>query len=140
MATQKRLLFLCITLLAFTSFTTFQGNYVGEWQKKGTGEISFLTLSPDGFATLQIGRKIIGGKAYNYQGVKCAMKYKINKGTFPTAIDLIATEVRSGREITRLKGIVKMNSPNEMQIELVLGGVSRPTSFSSKAVLLKRTR
>lgn len=137
----KKLLFACATLLILFSFTAPKGEHVGKWKGKDKGDIGFLTLTEDGYATFEFNGQIMGGKSYNHQGTNAAMKYTVNYGTSPTSIDFIIVNNKEKAEMGRLKGIIKMKSRNEMQMALKFGGGSgRPTNFSTDAIVFNRVK
>jgi hypothetical protein len=137
----KRLSFALITLLLIYSFTAPSGEHVGRWKGKDKGDIGFLTLTSDGYATFEFNGQTMGGKSYDHQGVKAAMKYTVNNGTSPKAIDFIIIDKRADEELGRLKGIINMKSKNEMQMAITFGGGSgRPTDFSTDAIVFDRVK
>ncbi|PTX62970.1 hypothetical protein C8N46_102371 [Kordia periserrulae] len=137
----KKLSFALVALMLLFSFTAPGGDYVGKWKGKDKGDIGFLTLTSDGYATFEFNGQTMGGKSYNHQGINAAMKYTVNSGTNPKGIDFIIMDNESKREMGRLKGIIKMNSRNEMQMALTFGGgYGRPTDFSKDAVVFNRVK
>lgn len=141
MKTLKKLAFAVVTLLLLFSFTAPEGQHIGKWKGKDKGDIGYLTLTDDGYATFEFNGQTLGGKSYDHQGRKAAMKYKVNTGTSPTSIDFIIIEQSSKDELGRLKGIINMLSRNEMQMALRFGGgAGRPTDFSEDAIVFKRVK
>lgn len=137
----KKLSFALITLMLLFSFTAPDGQHVGKWKGKDKGDIGFLTLTEDGFATFEFNGQTMGGRSYNHQGVNAAMKYTVNNGTSPTSIDFIIYDNDAKEELGRLKGIIKMNSRNEMQMAMTFGGGSgRPSDFSEDAIVFNRVK
>lgn len=137
----KKLSFALVTLMLLFSFTAPESEHVGRWKGQDKGDIGFLTLSKDGYATFEFNGQTLGGKSYDHQGRKAAMKYTVNNGTSPKAIDFIIVENKSGDELGRLKGIINMKSRNEMQMALRFGGgAGRPTDFSEDAIIFNRVK
>ncbi|WP_298420371.1 hypothetical protein [uncultured Kordia sp.] len=137
----KKLSFALITLMLLFSFTAPNGEHVGKWEGEDKGEIGFLTLTEDGYASFEINGQVVGGRSYNIQGVNASMKYTVNNGMSPTGIDFIIIDSDSKEELGRLKGIIKMRSRNKMQMAMTFGGGSgRPTDFSEDAIVFKRVR
>lgn len=137
----KKLSFALVTLLLLYSFTAPGGEHVGKWKGKDKGDIGFLTLSAEGYATFEFNGQIMGGRSYNHQGVNAAMKYTVNNGTSPTSIDFIIIDNDAKEELGRLKGIIKMNNRNEMQMAMTFGGgTGRPTDFSADAIVFDRVK
>lgn len=137
----KKLSFALITLMLLFSFTAPTGQHVGKWKGEDKGEIGFLTLTEDGFATFEFNGQTMGGKSYSHQGVNAAMKYTVNNGTTPTSIDFIIFDNDKKEELGRLKGIIKMKSRNKMQMAMTFGGGSgRPTDFSEDAITFNRVK
>ncbi|WP_298511582.1 hypothetical protein [uncultured Kordia sp.] len=137
----KKLSFALVTLMLLFSFAAPEGNHVGKWKGQDKGEIGFLTLTSDGYASFEIGGQVVGGRSYAMQGVNAAMKYTINNGVTPTGIDFIIIDNGSKKELGRLKGIIKMKSNDEMQMAMTFGGgTGRPTDFSTDAIVFKRVK
>ena len=113
----------------------------GKWKGKDKGDIGFLTLSSEGYATFEFNGQIMGGRSYDHQGVKAAMKYTVNNGTSPKSIDFIIIDLSSDEELGRLKGIINMKSRDEMQMALTFGGgAGRPTDFENDAIVFNRMK
>ncbi|KAB8152199.1 hypothetical protein EZY14_014215 [Kordia sp. TARA_039_SRF] len=137
----KKLSFALVALMLLFSFTAPGGDHVGKWKGKDKGDIGFLTLSSDGYATFEFNGQTMGGKSYNHQGTTASMKYTVNNGMSPAGIDFIIVEKASKKELGRLKGIIKMKSRNEMQMALTFGGgYGRPKDFSTDAIVFNRVR
>ncbi|WP_420573894.1 hypothetical protein [Kordia sp.] len=137
----KKLSFALVTLMLLFSFTAPEGDHIGKWKGQDKGDIGFLTLSSDGYATFEFNGQTLGGKSYDHQGRKAAMKYTVNTGTTPTSIDFIIVESKSKKELGRLKGIIKMNSRNEMQMAMTFGGgTGRPKDFTKDAIVFDRVK
>lgn len=137
----KKLSFALLTLMLLFSFTGPGGEHVGKWKGKDKGDIGFLTLSADGYATFEFNGQIMGGKSYDHQGTKAAMKYTVNNGTSPAAIDFIIIDKKADEELGRLKGIIDMKSRDEMQMAITFGGgAGRPTDFSVDAIVFDRMK
>ena len=137
----KKLSFALVTLLLLFSFTAPDGEHVGKWKGKDKGDIGFLTLSSEGYATFEFNGQIMGGRSYDHQGVKAAMKYTVNNGTSPKSIDFIIIDLSSDEELGRLKGIINMKSRDEMQMALTFGGgAGRPTDFENDAIVFNRMK
>ena len=136
----KKLSFALITLLLLFSFTA-PDDHVGKWKGQDKGDIGYLTLTTDGYAVFEFNGQTLGGKSYDHNGTKAAMKYTINSGTSPKAIDFMIIDNSSKRELGRLKGIIKMKSRDEMQMALRFGGAAgRPTDFSEDAIVFRRVK
>ncbi|MEM6686205.1 MAG: hypothetical protein AAF617_10505 [Bacteroidota bacterium] len=137
----KKLSLALVTILMLFSFTAPEGDYVGKWKGKDKGDIGYLTLSSDGYATFEFNGQILGGKSYNHQGTSASMKYTVNKGVSPASIDFMIINNGTKKELGRLKGIIKMNSRNEMQMAIRFGGgAGRPTDFSTDAITFSRVK
>ncbi|WP_046744720.1 hypothetical protein [Kordia zhangzhouensis] len=137
----KKLCFALATLFFLFSFTAPEGEHVGRWKGKDKGDIGYLTLTSEGYATFEFNGQTMGGKSYNHQGVNAAMKYTVNYGTSPASIDFIIVDNKDNEEMGRLKGIINMKSRNEMQMALRFGGgAGRPTDFSVDAIVFNRVK
>lgn len=137
----KKLSLALVTLLLVYSFTAPSGQHIGKWKGKDKGEIGFLTLSSDGYATFEAEGKITGGKSYQVGEMIASMKYIVDNGTSPIAIDFIIIDNSNDKELGRLRGIIKMKSKNEMQMAMTFGGGSgRPTDFENDAIVFDRVK
>lgn len=137
----KKIALALITLVFLYSFTAPDEAHVGKWKGKDKGDIGFLTLTSDGYATFEFNGQTMGGKSYDHQGVKAAMKYTVNNGTSPAAIDFIIMDLKADAELGRLKGIINMKSRNEMQMAITFGGgAGRPTDFTVDAIVFDRVK
>ncbi|WP_375241804.1 hypothetical protein [Lacinutrix sp.] len=137
----KKLSFVLVALLILCSFTISEGEHVGRWKGKDKGDIGFLTLSSEGFATFEFNGQEMGGKSYDHQGVTASMKYVVDYKSSPTAIDFIIIDNSTDTELGRLKGIINMKSSDEMQMAMTFGGgTTRPTDFSTDAIVFNRVK
>lgn len=138
----QKLSWIAITFLLITSFTTVkEGELVGTWKGADKGDIGFLTFSADGFATFEIEGQTMGGKSFDMQGISAQMRYTIDASALPASIDFIISKQDTYEELTRMKGIYEMNTPDELHIALAFGaGKSRPIDFSTDNVMFYRVK
>lgn len=138
----KRFSLLLISILLFSSFTIdADKTYVGKWKGEDKGDIGFLTLSHDGYATFEIGEQTMGGKSFNQQGVDASMKYTVGTSSKPYSIDFIIINNTENKELGRLKGIIEMTDSNTMKMAMTFGGgTTRPTDFSADAITFNRAK
>ncbi|WP_241148001.1 hypothetical protein [Lacinutrix jangbogonensis] len=120
------------------SFTVSDSEYVGKWKGKDKGDIGFLTLSSEGYSTFEFNGQSMGGKSYDHQGKKAAMKYTIDDKTSPASIGFIIIDNESNTEMGRIKGILEMKSSDELQMAMAFGGGTRPTDYSKDAIVFNR--
>jgi uncharacterized protein (TIGR03067 family) len=126
--------------LLITSFTAVKEELlVGKWKGEDKGGIGFLSLSADGFATFEMNGQTMGGKSFDMSGVIATMRYSTDATTAPASIDFIIYEEATYKEISRLKGIYKMNTPDKLQIALMFEeGRGRPDDFSTDNIMFYR--
>ncbi|MEJ6791258.1 MAG: hypothetical protein QNK89_00570 [Lacinutrix sp.] len=137
----KKLSFVLVALLFLCSFTISEGEHVGRWKGKDKGDIGFLTLSSDGFATFEFIGQEMGGKSYDHQGVKASMKYIVDYNNSPASIYFIIIDKSTDTELGRLKGIIKMNSSDEMNMAITFGGgPGRPTDFIDDSIIFSHVK
>jgi uncharacterized lipoprotein YehR (DUF1307 family) len=138
----KQLSLVAITLSLMTSLTAVKEDaLVGRWKGKDKGDIGFLTLSADGFATFEMDGQIMGGKSFDMRGVSAHMRYTVDATTEPAAIDFIIYKDETYNELNRLKGIYEMNTPDELHLALTfVGELGRPGNFSTDNVMLYRVK
>lgn len=105
----KRFSILLSALLLFCSFSFLVANktYIGKWKGKDKGDIGFLTLTKDRYATFEFDGEIMGGKSYNHQGVTAALKYRVNTKKNPATIDFIIWDKKKAIEVGSLKEFLK---------------------------------
>ena len=136
----QKLSLIVIILLLLNSFTAvIDEALVGRWKGKEKGDIGFLTLSADGFATFETEDQIMGGKSFKMRGVTASMRYSFNATTVPATIDFIIYEDQTHNELTRLRGIYEINTRDELHLALTFGeGMDRPVDFSTDNVMFYR--
>ena len=77
----KALSLTAVIFMFLTSFTALVGDspHVGRWKGEDKGDMGFLELTSDGYATFEFEGQKMGGKSYVSDGVELAMTYKIDK-------------------------------------------------------------
>ncbi|RZN79935.1 MAG: hypothetical protein EVB11_12100 [Winogradskyella sp.] len=137
----KRLSLFLGAFLIFCSFTIeADKSYIGKWKGKDKGDIGFLTLTKDRYATFEFDGEIMGGKSYNHQGITAALKYRVNTKKDPYRIDFIIWDKKKAIEVGKLRGILKMNSNDEMQMAINFSGSNnRPTDFLIDSITFLRS-
>lgn len=137
----KKLSLALATLVLLLSFTTPKEEYIGKWKGQDKGDIGFLTLTDDGYALFEFNGQIMGGKSYNHQGIDAYMRYTVNTGISPAGIDFIIYTKKDNKELARMKGIIEMDSSDELHLALTFGdGSSRPTDFSKDDIVFNRVK
>jgi hypothetical protein len=138
----QKLSLIAITLLLMTSFTTvIDEALVGRWKGMEKGDIGFLILSVDGFATFETEDQIMGGESFKMRGVNASMRYSFNATTVPATIDFIIYEDETYNELTRLRGIYEINTRDELHLALTFReGMDRPVDFSADNVMFYRVK
>jgi hypothetical protein len=138
----QKLSLLAITLLLMNSFTVVKDEVlVGRWKGKEKGDIGFLTLSADGFATFEMDGQIMGGRSFDLRGVIVNMRYSVDATAATASIDFIIYENETNNELSRLKGIYEMNTPDELHLALTFGGgLERPEDFSTNDLMFYRMK
>jgi len=131
------LFFILFLLCAFTS--NKDKRYIGKWKGQDKGDIGFLTLTKDRYATFEFGNEIFGGRSYKHGTINASLKYKVNIKTTPYEINFIIWDKKKAIEVGRLRGILKLNNDNEMQMAINFSGSKvRPTNFSSDNITFTR--
>ncbi|TCK68649.1 hypothetical protein DFQ05_0157 [Winogradskyella wandonensis] len=135
----KKLALLFSVLFLFSSFNIDSDkSYVGKWKGKDKGDIGFITLSSDNYATFEFEGRVMGGKSYMQQGLNAAMTYTVDESTKPYKIDFIMINKENNSELGRLLGIINMITPDEMEMAIGFDGSSRPSDFSSNNITFYR--
>ncbi|MFL9844774.1 hypothetical protein [Flavobacterium rhizosphaerae] len=131
-----KVLLLLLAAATLTSFTYSQAkefDIVGTWQATNNDQKFILTFDKEGYATLQKGGEIIGGKEFTLYGEKGSMTYKLNYAKDPDEIDITIRQNSTGREKV-IKGIFKVISLDEMLLAMDFD--NRPANFDSAEVRL----
>ncbi|MFK7951138.1 MAG: hypothetical protein AB8G11_26390 [Saprospiraceae bacterium] len=136
----KKSLFTVLILTSLFSFTTTESSYVGKWKGQDKGEIGFLILDNDGYIKIEFEEQTIGGKSFYQNNVELSMKYVVNDFVFPSSIDLIIVRNSDDKELRRMKGIVSLESNDEMLIALNFDGTERPKDFLKDAITFNRVK
>ncbi|PQJ32369.1 hypothetical protein BST92_10715 [Nonlabens arenilitoris] len=138
----KALSLTAVLFMFLTSFTALVGDspHVGRWKGEDKGDMGFLELTSDGYATFEFEGQKMGGQSYVSDGVELAMTYKIDKKQSPAHIDFIMIDKSTDAERGRLKGIIEMKSHDQMHLAIGFGGGSRPTDFTVDALLFSRVK
>ena len=132
---------ICVSFLLLAFTTTKDQRYVGKWKGQDQGDIGFLTLSEDRYATFQFEDGIWGGRKYKHGGIIASLKYKVNTNKTPSEINFIIWDKKKAIEVGRLRGIIKLNGDNEMQMAINFSGsTSRPKDFSTNNITFKRVK
>jgi len=116
-----------IILILISSFTHSDNKLIGKWKNDNDGSVTYYTFDKEGYATIENNEIAIGGRSSISNGVKFKMTYVVNYETTPIELDIISTDLSTGAEITRMKGIVEFISADK--IKMLLGTESRPTEF-----------
>lgn len=131
------LIFIFLQLCAFTSDK--DKRYIGKWKGQDKGDIGFLTLTKHRYATFEFNNEIWGGRTYNHGTINASLRYKVNTKTTPYEINFIIWDKKKAIEAGRLKGILKFNNDNEMQMAINFSGSSqRPKDFSKDNITFFR--
>lgn len=134
-------LFALLTFTLLFSFTTIENDHIGKWKGQDQGEIGFMTLSDDGYATFEFDGQSMGGKSFTQGDVDMAMKYVVNYDVAPVAIDFIIIRNSDDKELNRMEGIIDLKSKNEMEIAVNFGDrTGRPEDFSVDAIVFNRVQ
>lgn len=137
----KKLLLL-LFLLPLISFNTLDSDFkiVGKWKGEDKGDIGYLILDKEGYATFEFNGLNMGGKEYEQDGIKAKMEYALNQDTKPMQLDFIITVLETG-EINKMQGIVEFEGKDRMHLSLAFGEQKRPTDFSgSNSIYFNRVK
>ncbi|AGC77672.1 uncharacterized protein (TIGR03067 family) [Nonlabens dokdonensis] len=136
----QRLGFVMVSLLLLSSFTTAQEKLVGKWKGQDKGDIGYLILTEDGYATFQLEDQVFGGKSFEMRGVTSKMTYEIDRSQYPNAIDFIITNTDNNKELGRMYGIIQMLSEDELQMAMNFETKERPADFSKDQIVFERMK
>ena len=139
MKTFKKTFFLLLFICSLTSFTKLS-SYTGKWKGEDKGDIGFLTLSKDGFASFETNGRIMGGKSYKMKEIDASMTYEIKTNITPNTIDFIIHNNSTKTEIGRMRGLVELESNDKLKLTIGFGGAKRPTDFSKDAITFDRVK
>ena len=129
-------LFLCIPLLSF-QFNKGVTDFVGKWTGEDNGQVGSIVFDEEGYASIEVGGEILGGKNFELNGKKGSMTYEINTNAKPIEVDFVIKIQETG-EVKKMFGIAEFKDKNNMIFALGFTGV-RPTEFNdNNAINLKR--
>ena len=120
-------------LSSFGQVDTKEFNIAGIWQATSNEQKFILTFDKEGYATLQKGNDIIGGKEFTMNGEKGCMTYKLDYTQKPVQLDIIITQLSTGGKKV-IMGILKIISEDEFL--LTMNPNTRPTDFEADDVKL----
>jgi hypothetical protein len=132
-------IFILLFVLPIMSMTIETDNslFIGNWIGNDKGSIGKMTFDKAGFAWLEINGELIGGKESELGGTKRSLTYEINSQVDPIEVDLIKTDLESGKE-SRMLCIVRFIDNNTMEFASNFGG-NRPKEFNPEnSIILKR--
>jgi uncharacterized protein (TIGR03067 family) len=116
-----------IALTAIFSFTFSNDKLLGRWKSENDGEPTYYTFDRDGYVTIDKKGISTGGRSATSNGVQAKTTYTVNYDAKPIELDIITTDIATGKELSRMKGIIEFISDTEMR--MVIGTASRPTEF-----------
>ncbi|MFD1063948.1 hypothetical protein ACFQ1Q_11885 [Winogradskyella litorisediminis] len=129
-----------LTLFLFCAFLDGKDkSYIGKWRGVDKGDIGYLTLTKDRYATFEFRGEIMGGINYDHSGIKASLKYKISTKKEPHQINFVIWDKKKAEEVGRLRGIFKMIDKDKMQMAINFSGSQyRPTNFSEDSIVFYR--
>lgn len=138
----KALSLSAVLFMFLTSFAASVGDsaHVGLWKGEDKGDMGYLELTSDGYATFEFQGEKMGGKSYYNDGLELAMTYEIDNKKTPAHIDFIMIDKSENSELGRLKGIIDMKSRDQLNLAIGFGGGSRPADFTVDALLFTRVK
>ncbi|KGO92418.1 hypothetical protein [Flavobacterium subsaxonicum] len=128
------LLLIATTLPSFTLPPTAPFNIVGKWKATEDGIAIILDFDKDGYAIMQKGKDVMGGKEFDVKGFKGSMTYKVDYTKEPDELDIVITNISTG-ERKVLKGIFKVMGDNQMKVLIGYDSV-RPTNFDTPDAMI----
>ena len=136
-------LLLVVVAIVLTSFTNKNDKHIGKWEGEDKGKIGSIDLGADGFATFDIGGRIIGGKSFESKEGLSRMIYQVNYDSLPIQIDFIMQDAETGAEQKRLRAIFEFLNDDQMKLAIHFDAKGRPNSFEAKTaetVVLTRVK
>lgn len=131
--------FICFYLISFT--TEKDNRYIGKWIGQDKGDVGFLTLTKDRYATFEFDNEIWGGRSYKHGSILAALKYSVNTKKSPYQINFIIWDKKKAVEAGRMKGIIKFKNDNEMLMAInFTGSEIRPQDFSIDTITFIRQK
>jgi hypothetical protein len=141
----KRLSTYTIVLFAFVLISCNQKPedfLVGTW--KGNGLDQSIVFRKDQTASLHVLFHDMGGDNFSFNGVKALLKYSYNNIESPMWLDFSIVDAANGKELSVIKGIVKMDNSDRMRLRLNFKGKRfvffTVGSSDSTSVILQRVR
>jgi hypothetical protein len=93
---------------------------VGTW--KGSAQDQWIEFRKDQTATLHVLYHDMGGANFTFKGGKALLKYSFNNTVKPMWLDFTVLDEASSKPIGVIKGIVKMENSDKMQLRLNFKG------------------
>lgn len=137
----KKLVFLFITIVSLSSFTTRDTkiDIVGKWIGEENGDVGYFLFDEEGYATLETQGQIIGGKEFLMNGKKCSMSYTVNYDAEPIEIDFTLNILETKSE-KKMLFIAKAIDNNTLKLASSFNHV-RPKEFNEiNSIILKRVK
>ena len=126
----KNCIYVILFVLINLSYASAQDySLVGTWQGTKDGETGKFIFDKKGFATVDQGGDIVGGKKYVVNGVPMKVVYDVNPTVDPKTIDFIISQVKDDLEITRMVGIYKFVNAKTLILNLNTTDKIRPRKF-----------
>jgi len=107
--------------------TSSEFEIIGKWKSEDESGFGYFTFEKDGSSIIETKDGIIGGKNFKQNGMEFSLKYEISYNTDPIELDLIFTELKSGRKLT-WPCLIKVNNENEIVFARGSDG-KRPDNF-----------
>jgi len=133
-------------LLAISSLTSFKAPQVkefllaGKWKADGvTNSIDYLIFDSEGYAAMQRGTEVLGGKEFVINGKKGRMTYKTDYSKKPAHLDFVVTKVDS-KETMTIKAIIEIINNDEIKVAISEGDDQRPDNFNASTIVFKRVK
>ncbi|MBL7810984.1 MAG: hypothetical protein JNL57_02075 [Bacteroidetes bacterium] len=108
----------------------------GKWQVTNQEESSLFFFNPDGYAGMVYESDTIGGKEYDIEGVKYAMKYKVNYKTKPMQMDLLIYKKATMQLVNTMPAIFEFLPTGGMKLMINYSENKRPAFFMQESTLL----
>uniref|UniRef100_UPI00404A953A hypothetical protein n=1 Tax=Gelidibacter sp. TaxID=2018083 RepID=UPI00404A953A len=128
----KRLLLLLLLLPLFAFQTDTPAKLIGKWVSTDKEDsFNFLLFDEEGYATMGIDGRVLGGKEFSMDGKTGQMTYSVNMENDLIEIDLVLKQFENNREKT-LMCIAEFVGDDQLKIAMGFEGV-RPEVFDEEA-------
>ena len=132
------LLLLLVPALSF-NLKSDKNDIIGKWSGKDKNEIGTITFDSEGYATIELGGKLIGGKKFKMGDKSAKMTYNYYADKNPVEINLIMSEL-DGKHIRTIYLFAEFKNKDTIKVAF-LRNKNGPREFNDdNSIILNRQK